>query len=341
RNSRYYLFLSTQGVASKLHTKISIVKINTFVCEITMNRALHFLLGLISGCYFPSFHAQVLHLHKFSQENCYSNCDKGLIKDVDYCHTFVTLQFSDTIPDTNLVYFEVIGDVSQNLFSIDIPSECAGYKKNAKYYCTQVDNNYFNITVILYAQQKFSKAKFRSYLTTPNGRRIESGILTFPETQDTSNATALLQINDVNISTTENCSTTIDQHDLNLKIDCSSDLTPCFIEIKLNDSVVYKKRGNHGVYSKSLESKEELFINISYAACSLERNFKSITCRVKQDSQDYLKQISISAIVSCSIILPIFIITVILYILFRKRVNKLCKEIICCYKRQQQERDNV
>ncbi|CAL1541501.1 unnamed protein product [Lymnaea stagnalis] len=301
---------------------------------------------LLFGIYMHICSAQEVQFYTLNQEHCQTKCTHGLINNLDSCQLDLKIQFYEFVPNSTLFYFEDIDDQSQNIFSLDIPSECIGYKHKANNYCTQINKTAFNVTVIVPAQPKFSNVKLRGYLKTSNGDRIESKLFTFPEIHDSTNVTGKLLINEEITSTIEDCSMTIKKNDLILEFDCFGTVTPCLIVIQVNGSIVNTTSGNLIVYRRTLENREELFINISFAACSMERDFKSITCIIKQDSEEYLKEISTSddaiilAIASCSI-LAIILIAVIVYIYCRKKDNELCKPSTCRVRRRKQRQSNV
>ncbi|CAL1541503.1 unnamed protein product, partial [Lymnaea stagnalis] len=201
------------------------------------------------GCCYSILDSIEISLTKFTQHECSTQCKSGLVLSRDTCQLTSTIIFENVVPNqTTLVYFENMGHKLPTIFSLNIPTECKGFKENADHYCTKVEEMIYKVTIIVRALPRFSKAKIRGYITTSNGSRIYSDAQTLPEMYDTKDTSGHLRVNGLNM-TTDSCNATVYDNNFNFEFDCYSRAKPCIIEIMANDLTVVNQSENHAVFT--------------------------------------------------------------------------------------------
>ncbi|CAL1541512.1 unnamed protein product [Lymnaea stagnalis] len=288
--------------------------------SVTMKMPIFFLMIVVVGTTVDMMHAQEISYFKLGSEKCSTKCKRGYLKIFDSCSFNFDVSFKETLPDLSSLHFELMeasSNIYTHLLTLDMKSDCEGYKENADVYCTEINMNVFSITIKANELSRYSEAKIRAYIKAPNKPNVVSGVQEFPKFYDTTDASGQLKINGIHMATGSNCNTTIAGKYLTIEFQCISQAKPCMIQLIINENVELQEEENHIAYEHIFESSQEVNVTIQFSACILEHFYNNMSCTIKTDENviDDNNNNKIIAIVASTIsIIVIISVGVILFI---------------------------
>ncbi|CAL1541510.1 unnamed protein product [Lymnaea stagnalis] len=226
-------------------------------------------------------YAQEISYFKLVTKECSTKCKSGYLKLFDSCTFNFEISFKETLPDVSSLNFELMEDSSNiynHILTLDMKSDCEGYKENSDVYCTELDMNVFRITIKAKELSRYSEANVRVYITTPNKPNIFGDIQKFPRFYDSTDAIGRLRVNGMSIPSEMYCNATIKGNKLNINFDCTSPAIPCWIQIKINENIVVEEIENQVVWNETFKSSLALNLSIKFSACRLDGNSNYINC---------------------------------------------------------------
>ncbi|CAL1545064.1 unnamed protein product [Lymnaea stagnalis] len=241
-----------------------------------MNKFIYLL--LVTDCLYPG---QITEHMDFKESACETECNNGFLVSTDTCIYSCLVNLNYGYPKDAYVSILVQSKVktsAEEIFSLEPFSDCRRYKKNSINKCAEIEANIFNISVLINAKLDYNAAEITCKMHIPGQEQSYRKVLNFPKIIDSKNGTGKLKINGYLLN--ENHIISINGSNLTVEFDCSSEASPCVIEILTNDSYPLIRSSNSIKYIMNINAGKYLHLMVKYAACKLEEQYNTINCTI-------------------------------------------------------------
>ncbi|CAL1541508.1 unnamed protein product, partial [Lymnaea stagnalis] len=206
----------------------------------------------------------------YSDVDCSHNCSKNVSSSFDKCFINYLINIETSVSKKPLITFEIKemkGLKRETLFTMDLDSHCNGYKENVGFYCTEKELDVYILSINANKLKINDDAEIRLYFTTSDGNKVYSGYQHLPKVYGFNSATGQLKINGRKILSKKNCNLTVKEKYLFLEFHCVNSASSCITEIKVNDAIVSKNKGEYTSYKQNYENRVTLNVTITLASC--------------------------------------------------------------------------